>query len=381
MKLNPNADRPKLRYRNPMSNLKRQLSINLNHHSYPITIGAGLLSQSSTFDAWLTGRPVALISNRVVAPLVLPILKQTLGSRLPDCLILDDGEATKNAATLSMVYDHLAAQRIARDGLIIALGGGVIGDLAGFAAATWQRGIDVLQIPTTLLSQVDSSVGGKTAVNHSAGKNLIGAFHQPVGVIADVTILKTLPSREFSAGLAEIIKYGLIEPDDFWHWLNENIERLMAQDEGALIEAVERSCAIKARIVSMDEREQGVRATLNFGHTFGHAIETGTHYKKWLHGEAVALGMILATKFSEQMGLLKPGLSDQLVHLCGRAKLPTEVPRLGAQAMLSWMGLDKKVMSSKIRLVLLKERGRAYVTSEFSDERLQQFLHEQCEVQ
>jgi len=310
----------------------------------------------------------------------MPIIQSALSDASPELLVLEDGEFTKNIATLSMIYDRLATARIARDGLIIAVGGGVVGDLAGFAAATWQRGIDVLQIPTTLLAQVDSSVGGKTAVNHPAGKNLIGAFHQPIGVVADVHVLKTLPAREFSAGLAEVIKYGLIESDDFWEWLNVHMEKLVAQNEDYLIEAVERSCAIKARIVGKDEREQGVRATLNFGHTFGHAIETGTQYRTWLHGEAVALGMIMATRFSQHVGLMQANLAADLEKLCQRARLPIEIPRLGGASMLNWMGLDKKVLSSKIRLVLLKDKGQPIVTSEYSDERLVSFLKKHCDA-
>lgn len=367
-----------MRYR---STVKTQLTlqINLGAHHYPIHIGAGILTDASLWAPYLAHRRALIVTNETVARIVLPGLQSTLGSICPKVLVLPDGEATKNMQTLAHVYDALASERVGRDGLVIALGGGVVGDLAGFAAATWQRGIEVLQVPTTLLSQVDSSVGGKTAVNHPMGKNLIGAFHQPVAVFSDVRVLQSLPARELSAGLAEVIKYGLIEPDGFWQWLQTHMRELVQGDSALLSEAIRHSCAIKARIVGQDEREQGVRAFLNFGHTFGHAIETGTHYTTWLHGEAVGLGMLLATRYSEHLGLLASGVSERLLELLCEAKLPTEIPKLGGEQMQLLMGLDKKVQKSKIRLVLLTEVGKPLLTDAYSGDSLAEFLREQCQ--
>lgn len=361
-----------------MNTPQHTLEIKLGAARYAIHIGAGLLDSTPLWASYLRQRRALLVTNETVHGLVAARLLASLGQPDLPTLILPDGEATKTLTTLSTVYDALAAAKVARDGLIIAVGGGVIGDVAGFAAATWQRGIDVLQVPTTLLAQVDSSVGGKTAVNHPKGKNLIGAFHQPIGVISDVNVLHSLPARELSAGLAEVIKYALIDNGDFWPWLQTHMEALVARDAVALSEAIRRSCEIKAQVVGLDEREQGVRAFLNFGHTFGHAIETGTHYKTWLHGEAVALGMLLATRYSESVGLLTAGVAHELSVLLKRAQLPTDIPKLGGTQMLEWMGLDKKVQKAQIRLVLLQAIGKPVLTDAYSGESLQRFLTAQC---
>jgi len=308
---------------------------------------------------------LVIVTNQTVAPLYLGPLQGTLGHRSCTVCVLPDGERYKTQATLGQVYDALAAAKMSRDGAVIALGGGVIGDIAGFAAATWARGIDVLQVPTTLLAQVDSSVGGKTAVNHPAGKNLIGAFHQPVAVMADLSTLSTLPERELKAGLAEVIKYGLIHDARFLEWLDGSLPLLLARDPGALAYAVRRSCEIKAEIVSLDEREVGPRALLNFGHTFGHAIEAAAGYGTWLHGEAGATGMLLAAQMSAQLGFISAHEVDRLRNLLTRAGLPIEAPRMGVARALELMALDKKVLAGRVRLVLLKQIGSAMVSADY----------------
>jgi 3-dehydroquinate synthase len=341
------------------------LTVDSGAHRYPIHIGAGLLSDRARLEAALPRGPLLLVSNVTIAPLYAPRLKAALGERpLADCL-LPDGEAFKTLATLATVYDRLAAARIHRDGAILALGGGVVGDIAGFAAATWQRGIACVQLPTTLLAQVDSSIGGKTAVNHPAGKNLIGAFHPPRAVLADLDTLATLPERELKSGLAEIIKCALIRDRAFLEWLERELPRLLAREAAALAEAIRRACAIKAEIVAGDEREQGARALLNFGHTFAHAIEAAEGYGAWLHGEAVAAGMVLATETSARLGWLDAAAVERVRTLLARAGLPVRAPRIGVERALALMALDKKVQGGKIRLVLLKALGEGVISGDY----------------
>ena len=343
----------------------RTLSIDLGPRSYPIHIGVGLLADRPRFEAALPAGPLLLVSNETVAPLYLGRVRQTLaGRRISEC-VLPDGERHKTLATLARVYDALAAGRVSRDGAVLALGGGVVGDIAGFAAATWQRGIAVAQLPTTLLAQVDSSVGGKTAVNHPAGKNLIGAFHQPCVVIADLDTLATLPERELRAGLAEVIKYGLIRDPPFLAWLERELPRLLGRDPEALAEAIERSCAIKAALVMLDEREGGPRALLNLGHTFGHAIEAATGYGEWLHGEAVAIGLVLAAETSRRLGWLTAADVARVRELLKRAGLPVAAPRIGIERTRELIALDKKVRAGQVRLVLLRRLGEAVLSADY----------------
>jgi 3-dehydroquinate synthase len=340
------------------------VQIALGERSYPIHIGAGLLSAPELLEAALPDGPLLVVTNQTVAPLYLPRLKAAFGRRpLAEC-VLPDGEQHKSLATLGLVYDALAAARVNRDGAVLALGGGVVGDSAGFAAATWQRGVAVAQLPTTLLSQVDSSVGGKTAVNHPGGKNLIGAFHQPSVVVADLETLDTLPLRELRAGLAEVIKYGLIADIEFLGWLERELPRLLARDRDALAYAIERSCLNKARLVALDERESGPRALLNFGHTFGHAIETAAGYGEWLHGEAVGMGMVMAAETSARLGWLAAAEVLRVREIIARAGLPVAAPRIGVARARELMALDKKVQAGRVRLVLLKGLGEALVTGD-----------------
>lgn len=340
------------------------LTINLKERSYPILIGAGLIESAWTQYSHLAGKRVCIISNETVAPLYLQQVQAALEKVGvgKTALVLPDGEQYKSGDTLDLIYDHLLAERCDRSTTIVALGGGVIGDLAGFAAATYQRGVPFIQVPTTLLAQVDSSVGGKTGVNHPRGKNMIGAFWQPRLVIADTDTLNTLPDRELSAGLAEVIKYGLIRDLPFLEWLEANMEKLMARDPAALTYAIERSCANKAEVVAADEFEtakEGGRALLNLGHTFGHAIETGMGYGKWLHGEAVAAGTMMAIVLSQRLGWLGDTEVERASKLFRRAGLPVTGPALGANEYLDLMGHDKKVIAGRLRLVLLKRLGEA----------------------
>jgi 3-dehydroquinate synthase len=357
-----------------MSNANHTLTVDLADRSYPILIGAGLLGSRELFAAHVPGRDAVLISNTVVAALYAAPLKAALHGRRIIEVVLPDGEQHKTLASASRVFDVLIANRVARDAIVLALGGGVIGDLAGFVAACYQRGIGLVQIPTTLLAHVDSSVGGKTAVNHPGGKNMIGAFHQPLAVIADTDSLHTLPERELRAGLAEIIKYGLICDAEFFAWLEANIDALLARSPAALAHAIYRSCQIKAQIVGRDEREQGERALLNLGHTFGHAIECATGYVEWLHGEAVATGLLIATDMSHRMGALPSSALQRLRALLQRAGLPVDAPRIGAARALDYMRVDKKVQSGRVRLVLLQALGRAVVTGDYPDPTLQDTL-------
>jgi 3-dehydroquinate synthase len=350
------------------------LTVALSERSYPILIGPGLLRSGELLAAQLAGRDAVLISNTVVAPLYAGLVRQSLqGQRVLE-VILPDGEQHKTLATASRVFDALIANRVGRDAVVLALGGGVIGDLAGFVAACYQRGVDLIQIPTTLLAHVDSSVGGKTAVNHPGGKNMIGAFHQPRAVIADTDLLDSLPDRELRAGLAEVIKYGLICDPGFFDWVEANIEALLARSSEALSAAIYRSCQIKAQIVERDEREHGERALLNLGHTFGHAIESATGYVDWQHGEAVGTGMLIAAEMSQRLGNLEPSVVARLRALLQRAGLPVAAPRIGAARAFDYMRVDKKVQAGRVRLVLLAGLGRAVVTSDYPDAALRDTL-------
>ena len=324
----------------------------------------------------IRGRQVMVVSNETVAPLYLDKVRQTLSEFRLEQVILPDGEQYKTLDVLNLIFDALLEKRYNRNCCLIALGGGVIGDMTGFAAASYQRGVDFIQIPTTLLAQVDSSVGGKTGVNHALGKNMVGAFHQPRCVLADTDTLNTLDDRQLSAGIAEIIKYALIQDAVFFSWLEEHMEKLLARDTGALIYAVEKSCQCKADIVAADERESGKRALLNFGHTFGHAIENGMGYGNWLHGEAVATGMLMATELSARQGWLdKPSL-DRVRKMLVKARLPIEPPgELGRERFLDLMSVDKKVLDGRLRLILLDAIGAAKVSSDFDPQLLDQTLN------
>ena len=346
------------------------LCVALGERSYPIHIGAGIIGEGALYAEHVAGA-AAVVTDRVVAPLYLPLVQEALrraGSRVVP-VIVEDGEQAKRWQVLDQVVDALLAARLGRDAVIVALGGGVVGDLAGFAAAVYQRGVPFIQVPTTLLAQVDSSIGGKTAINHARGKNMIGAFHQPRAVIADVATLDTLPERELSAGLAEVIKHGAALDPAFLEWLEENMAALLARERSALAYAVRRSCELKAAIVAEDERESGSRALLNFGHTFGHAIEAATGYGAWLHGEAVAAGMVLAARLSARAGLLARSDSDRLEELIARARLPTRPPRMEPARWLELMALDKKSTQAGMRFVLLEGLGKAALKSGV-DERL-----------
>lgn len=350
------------------------LNVDLGERSYPILIGKGLLTNATLLDRHIPGRDVLLVSNTTVAPLYAKALMDCLSSRRVVEAILPDGEAFKTLQSVSRVLDVLVANRFGRDCTVVALGGGVVGDMAGFAAACYQRGVAYVQVPTTLLAQVDSSVGGKTGVNHPGGKNLIGAFHQPRAVIADTETLNTLPERELRAGLAEVIKYGLIRDRSFFSWLEQNIEKLLARDPEALAYAIRRSCEVKAEIVGQDEREHGDRALLNLGHTFGHAIESATGYTSWLHGEAVGAGMLMAATMSYECGTMTASEVNRLKVLLERTGLPTSAREIRADAALDHMRIDKKVKAGRIRLVLLRSIGESYVTADYSDAALRTTL-------
>jgi len=342
------------------------LTVELDDRSYPIHIGAGLLGQAELILPHLAQKRAMVVTNTTVAPLYLAQLTATLeaGGVAVTSVVLPDGEVYKNWETLNLIFDALLTQRAERKTTLIALGGGVIGDMTGFAAASYQRGVPFIQIPTTLLSQVDSSVGGKTGINHPLGKNMIGAFYQPKLVLADTDTLKTLPARELSAGLAEVIKYGLIWDVEFLAWLEANMDKLRALDPVAITHAIYRSCEIKAQVVAQDEREGGIRAILNLGHTFGHAIETGMGYGNWLHGEAVAAGMVMAVETSQRLGWLTEADVARTRALISAAGLPDAAPDLGVETWLEYMGHDKKVEGGKMRFVLLKKMGEAVITAD-----------------
>jgi 3-dehydroquinate synthase len=336
------------------------ITVALGDRSYPIHIGAGLLDDSALYGT--RAGQILIVTNDVVAPLYLARVRDALRGRRVDALVLPDGERYKTLATYATVLDRLVDGEFHRDACLIALGGGVIGDLTGFAAASYQRGIAFVQIPTTLLAQVDSSVGGKTAVNHPRAKNMIGAFHQPIAVLADTDTLKTLPARELSAGLAEIIKYGVIVDRGFFEWLEQHIDALRALDPAALQHAIRVSCEIKAKIVAEDEREHGRRALLNLGHTFGHALESLGDYERWLHGEAVAIGTALAARTSQALGSLDERSCERIERLLARAGLPTRASGIDAAALLAAMRGDKKADKAGLKLILIESLGNAVVS-------------------
>jgi 3-dehydroquinate synthase len=350
--------------------MHERVDIALGERSYPILIGPRLLEDAQLLSTHIAARSLLIVTNETIAPLYLAKLQSALHGRRVATLVLPDGEQHKTLESFARILDALVAERMNRDAAAVALGGGVIGDMVGFAAACYQRGIDYVQVPTTLLAQVDSSVGGKTGVNHPRGKNMIGAFHQPRCVLVDTSTLQTLPSREYSAGLAEVVKYGFIRDAAFLQWIEANVERLLARDDAAVMHAVRRSCEIKADVVGQDEREHGLRAILNLGHTFGHAIETASGYGNWLHGEAVAAGMVMAADMSTRLGSLQPAERDRIVQVLIRLGLPVAAPRIGAQRGRELMGMDKKVLGGRIRLVLLQGLGRAAVVDDYAEQAL-----------
>jgi 3-dehydroquinate synthase len=350
----------------------RTLEVDLGARSYPIVIGSGLLGGAYDLAARLAGPECLVVSNETVAPLYLDKLKKNLPGRVVHSINLRDGESFKTMASLEAVINGLVNAHTNRDTTVIALGGGVVGDIAGFAAACYMRGVAFIQVPTTLLAQVDSSVGGKTGVNHPGGKNLIGAFHQPRLVLIDTDTLATLSDRELRAGFAEVIKHGAIADAQLFNWLEMNVDELLARDTDALAHAIYRSCQIKSAVVSEDEREFGKRALLNFGHTFAHAIENCLGYGEWLHGEAVAAGMVMAAELSDLDQVERGRIRD----LIGAAGLPVAAPGLDPKALRAAMEADKKVMAKHLRFVLLKSIGQAYVTSEYSEPLLNTVLHE-----
>ena len=352
------------------------LTVQLGARSYPIHIGQGLLGNTSLVSPHIRGRQVLVVSNETIAPLYLEPVLGMLADYEVTTIVLPDGEQYKNLETLNIIYTELLEHRLNRGCTLVALGGGVVGDITGFAAASYQRGVAFLQLPTTLLAQVDSSVGGKTGVNHSLGKNMIGAFHQPRCVLIDTDTLDTLDARQFAAGLAEVIKYGLIHDADFFAWLEQNIDALKARNKQTLAHAIQISCSIKAEIVAADERESGSRALLNLGHTFGHAIETGTGYGNWLHGEAVAAGMVMAADLSARHGWLSQTDVERTAALLRKAGLPVVPPaEMGEQQFLDLMAVDKKAVDSGLRLVLLKAIGAAVVTADYRPELLSATLN------
>ncbi|RDE19106.1 3-dehydroquinate synthase [Motiliproteus coralliicola] len=352
-----------------------RLDVALDERSYPIYIGAGLLDQPELWTSHIRSSQVCIVTNETIAPLYLQQVEQSLADKQLATVILPDGERYKNLDTLNQVFDGLLQAKHNRTTTLVALGGGVVGDMTGFAAACYQRGVDFIQIPTTLLSQVDSSVGGKTGVNHPLGKNMIGAFHQPRCVLIDTNSLNTLPDNELAAGLAEVIKYGLILDLDFLSWLEKNLDALQQRQSEALAEAIYRCCQIKANVVAEDEKEAGKRALLNLGHTFGHAIESHSGYGNWLHGEAVAAGTIMAADLSERLGWLSSADVERVKQIFSRAQLPLLPPKgMQPDDFMSLMAVDKKVLDGQLRLVLLRQLGEALVTADFSHEALQNTL-------
>jgi 3-dehydroquinate synthase len=352
------------------------IQVDVGHSSYPIAIGSGLLGDRELLERQIPGRDLLIVTNTTVAKLYLAKLTGSFSQkRIAEC-ILPDGEQHKTLQTAGWVFDALVANKLNRDATVLALGGGVVGDIAGFAAACYQRGIGYVQIPTTLLAQVDSSVGGKTGVNHPGGKNLIGAFYQPRAVIADTDALTSLPDRQLVSGLAEVIKYGCVWDPLLFQWLERNLPNLLARDAEALRYAVARSCEVKATVVARDERERDVRAILNFGHTFGHAIEAATAYEKYLHGEAVGLGMLIAADLSLRLGLIEAAVKERIRNILVQSGLPTEAPRIGAAKAFELMQMDKKVLAGAVRLVLLEKLGRAVITAKYSQDALDATLKE-----
>ena len=367
-----------------MSNIQKILNVELGNKSYPIYIGNDLLSDKSCLEKHISGQQVMVVTNTTIEPLYLEKVKNLLGNFEVQVAILPDGERYKTLETVNSIFDALLEAKFDRSATLIALGGGVVGDITGFAAASYQRGVDFIQIPTTLLSQVDSSVGGKTGVNHALGKNMIGAFHQPRAVIIDIDTLDTLPIREFSAGMAEVIKYALLGNIDFLSDLEKNIDSIKGglhqEDKELLIDAIYRCCAEKAEIVSVDERESGVRRLLNLGHTFGHGIENALGYGTYLHGEAVAIGMYMAAKLSQLEGNLSAEDVDRVKSILTLAGLPCSIGKynITATQLYNAMSLDKKVIDGNIRLVLFLYLGNAYISQDYSEENLNQVLSEFC---
>jgi len=366
-------EQPKPLYNSGM----KTLQVELGDRSYPIYIGSGLLQQADLLLQHIPGQQVLVVSNETVAPIYLDQVQESLRDLQQDAVILPDGEQFKTLDTCNLIFDALLKKHFNRTVTLIALGGGVVGDITGFAAACYQRGVHFIQIPTTLLAQVDSSVGGKTGVNHPLGKNMIGAFYQPRCVIADTATLDTLDDRQLSAGIAEVIKYGLICDLDFFAWLERNIDKLLAREHDALSHAIEVSCRIKAEIVAADERESGQRALLNLGHTFGHAVETGTGYGSWLHGEAIAVGMLMAADLSARHGWLNENDLQRIRALLLRARLPVAAPeQISTREFLDLMAVDKKVLTGKLRLVLMKSMGHSVVTDQFDHKLLLDMLEQ-----
>ena len=351
------------------------LTVDLGERSYPIYIGTGLLDQPQLLSPHIPGRQVLVVSNETVAPLYLERLLKSLAGFQVETVILPDGEQYKTLDTVDRIYTALLEHRFDRSCTLIALGGGVVGDITGFAAATYQRGVHFIQVPTTLLAQVDSSVGGKTGVNHPLGKNMIGAFHQPRCVIADTETLNTLDDRQLSAGISEVIKYGLIRDAGFFDWLERHTPDLLARDPQRLAWAIERSCRNKAEVVAADERESGQRALLNLGHTFGHAIEAAMGYGAWLHGEAVGTGMLMAADLSRRMGWIDDDELARIRAITALARLPVHTPpALDADEFLKWMAVDKKVQAGRLRLVLLKAIGESVLSDDYDADKLRETL-------
>ncbi|MGR6872101.1 3-dehydroquinate synthase [Pseudomonas sp. HK3] len=353
----------------------KTLTVDLGERSYPIFIGQNVLARAELVKPYVKGQQVMIVTNETVAPLYLEQAKAIFSDFQVDEVILPDGEEYKNLEHLNLIFDALLSKRHNRTTTLVALGGGVVGDMTGFAAASYQRGVDFIQIPTTLLSQVDSSVGGKTGVNHALGKNMIGAFHQPNCVLIDVNSLNTLPANELAAGMAEVIKYGLICDLPFFDWLESNVERLNNKDTAALVHAIEASCLNKAKVVALDEREGGIRAILNLGHTFGHAIETDQGYGNWLHGEAVATGMLMAADLSARLGWITTQDVTRIEALLLKSHLPIKSPEgMSPSRFKELMAVDKKVLDGKLRLVLLRAMGDAITTSDFALEHFEATL-------
>ncbi|MCK5904345.1 MAG: 3-dehydroquinate synthase [Gammaproteobacteria bacterium] len=351
-------------------------TVNLEDNSYPIFIGEGASLSLENFEGCIAGKDIAIVTNEVVAPLYLNEISDLFSHMNVIEYILPDGEQEKKLKTVHKIIDRLMEAGLGRDSTLIALGGGVVGDITGFTASIFMRGINFIQIPTTLLAQVDASVGGKTAVNHKSGKNLIGSFYQPQCVICDSIFLETLKATEISAGLSEIIKYGLIYDKEFFQWLQKNIQQILSNDPVAVAHAIQRSCAIKAEIVAQDEKEQSVRALLNFGHTFGHAIEKLTGYGNWTHGDAVAVGMVLAARLSENMSLITPEDVQDIEEILTAANLPISLPNIDPAELLAAMQSEKKVKDRNIQLVLLKNIGEAFLTADYSQEDLVNILRD-----
>ncbi len=353
----------------------KTLTVNLNERSYPIHIGQSLLGHADLLTPHIHGKQILIVSNETVAPLYLEQTLSALNDYQCETVILPDGEKYKTLDTVNLIFDVLLQHRFDRQCTLIALGGGVVGDITGFAAASYQRGVNFIQIPTTLLAQVDSSVGGKTGVNHPLGKNMIGAFHQPQCVLIDINTLNTLDDQQLSAGLAEVIKYGLLQDEKFFVWLENNIEKLLQRDAETLTYAIEHSCQCKADIVAADEKEAGQRALLNLGHTFGHAIETSMGYGNWLHGEAVATGMLMAADLSQRQNNLSQSELDRTRALLETARLPIKTPsEMDPAKFLELMSVDKKVQAGVIRLILLKHIGSSYVSDDYDPKLLRDTL-------